>query len=196
MRKLFLLGLVLCTTTYAAAQSNIKKHAISVSYGVASIVNLANQFSDVMLSGLSDQYISFGNQAYSGAINAEYVYRLNRTIGIGAALGYERAKRDILSQKRRVGSMTDHYITVMPVFKCNWLHGGIVRLYSKATAGASFNLSDQWDDQTHDTAHDKRLMVAFQVSPLGIECGRALCGTLELGYGYQGMVQLGVKYRF
>lgn len=194
IKKISLLIVLLGCATLVQAQNHLKKNELSVSYGIASPINITDQFSSILLSGLTGGYLSFDHQVYSGSINVEYIYRLNHTIGIGGAVSYEHAYREIIEQRQKVGTMHENYITVMPVFKCNWLNGGVVRLYSKAAAGVSLDMIHQRDAQS--TEDDHSMQFAFQVSPLGIELGGSLCGFLEAGYGYQGMLQVGVKYRF
>ena len=78
----------------------------------------------------------------------------------------------------------------MPSVRFAWLDKKRVALYSKAAIGATF------DSGQYQGSHDDRWEVAFQASAFGVEVGGAFRGFLELGYGMQGIVNFGIKYRF
>jgi hypothetical protein len=73
-----------------------------------------------------------------------------------------------------------------------------VRLYSKIALGACFDIFNNYEvkDDKVNKKSKTNVDFAYQVSALGVEVGQSVCGFAELGFGYQGVIQAGVKFRF
>ena len=85
----------------------------------------------------------------------------------------------------------------MPAVKFNWLRKEKVGLYSKLAAGVTFTSNNIKDtDKTVSSDKDKDLMFNFQASMIGVEVGTTIRGFAEIGVGEQGLILLGLRYRF
>lgn len=196
MKNLLLSLLALMTVGVVSAQtSDFNRHEISVGYGVATITDIGDLYANVFSGLFTGQTGDLGSASYSGAINADYNYRLTKTIGVGAAFAYEHSTNNILVDKSTSnGKSKANYIAIMPMVKFNWINKGIFTLYSKVAVGAQFEFCKQtYGDKSESKTYT---YFAFQASPVGIELGRKVCGFAELGVGQQGIAQLGVKYKF
>ena len=182
MRKLILI-IVAFISLSSVKGADFKKNEFLLSYGFITINEILG-FEPLLSSSLSSL-----NQdtKLSGSTTAEYSYRMNKRIGLGGIVSYERAKSDFSDNYE----IKDNFITVMPSLKINWLNKKYFDLYSKAAVGATFNLTKDSDNQKNND-----LYFAFQASLLGIDIGRSICGFAELGVGQQGVVVVGVKTKF
>ncbi len=74
----------------------------------------------------------------------------------------------------------------------NYFHKVITDLYSGLSIGAKLRMET--------TKHDGVIAVtagpAFQLTALGVRFGKRVYGTVELGYGYKGLLNVGVGTRF
>ena len=74
----------------------------------------------------------------------------------------------------------------------NYFHKGITDLYSGLSFGAKLMMET--------TKHDGTIAVtagpAFQLTALGVRFGKRVYGTVELGYGYKGLLNVGIGTRF
>ncbi|MGL4853538.1 MAG: outer membrane beta-barrel protein [Phocaeicola sp.] len=179
MRKFFLLSAILFMAITATAQ----KHEISISYGIPTSMDVENSLANgfIGVSGLDL------DESFSGSFNLEYMYRLNEKIAVGAIVSYEHASIKSVDFK-------EDFISVLPAFKMNWVNKELFRFYSKVAAGvtidkASIEVNSQKESDTD-------LKFGYQVSPIGLEVGKELNGFLELGYGVQGIANIGVRFKF
>lgn len=156
---------------------------LSVSYGSASVNNIADDFG-LSLAGALAGYKS-GDISYSGTFNLQYIYNLSKTIGVGAILNYEHSKYTLKDNGAGMGDIDgkDDYITIMPAAKFNWTHGKTVRLYSKIALGACFDIYENYEvkDDKVNKKSKTNVDFAYQVSALGVEVGQSVCGFAELG---------------
>lgn len=170
------------------------KHEISVSYGVAPLADWASFASTIITLGT----VYYGNGKYMGAINASYVYNINNIVALGATYSFSKSSEDLYLLYKYVGRQHNQYHTIMPTVKVNWLHRGIVTLYSRAAVGITFGNCDA--DYTNEenskikTTGDKT-QVGFQCSPVGIELGRKVAFFAETGLGNMGSIIAGLRLK-
>ncbi len=168
-----------------SAQQPDTRHELSASYGTMPISDWASVFGgmfSVMLTGQATSLSTWGGVAVG------YNYRVTRTLGVGARLGYSS---NVTTGKSTGQEITNAYWSLMPEVKWNWVNGKVVSLYSRAGAGVVLNAATSYDNQ-----HDSSLLFAWQVYPLGIEVGKSVAGFLEGGLGMAGTIVAGVSYRF
>ena len=81
-----------------------------------------------------------------------------------------------------------------------------VLIYSKLGLGMTFIFDSYSAESTDgttgvlsvsaDATSEKQHNFAYQLSPIGIIVGRKACGFAEVGFGTQGIAQVGFMYRF
>jgi hypothetical protein len=200
MKKFVLVVAAFLLMAMSGYSLDFQRNEISVSYGVSTSTEITNVFADVFATMITLGQLDIDDPSFSGAISASYIYRLNKTIGVGGIFSYEHSKSDITSNKEDVGDSKDDYCTIMPAAKFNWTNGKMVRFYSKCAAGVMLDTSNQTTNKTANTEAKSEnktdVLFAFQVSPLGLEVGTSLCGFAEVGFGCQGLALIGLKYRF
>ena len=182
MRKLIIFIYVLLLSAGSVKALDYKKNEISVSYGLGTINQTLN-FEGLLVTTM----MSYAEDAsFSGAYNAEYIYRLNKLVGVGASVSYENAITKLTDNSK----IKDNYITVMPAIKLNWISKTYFSMYTKAAIGATFGFSEYEGESKEATDF------AFQASLIGIDVGKNICRFTELGFGQQGIIQFGVKVNF
>ena len=87
------------------------------------------------------------------------------------------------------------YYTIMPAVKYNWSVKKNVSWYSKAAIGLTL-LSQSIDTKSTTKDDDTSTSFNFQASFVGVEVGGALRGFAELGWGEQGIILAGLRYKF
>lgn len=136
--------------------------------------------------------------------SAEYFYRLNKWLAIGCLGGQSRSKNDLFANYDIVDSLsvsggnmrTDNWY-VMPSVKLNWAIMGGIQCYSKAAIGIQrqrmlFLPSERSNNLPE--LNEQKWKFAWQVSALGVEIGTRFKFFAEIGYGWQGVFNMGFSY--
>ncbi len=123
-----------------------------------------------------------------------YDYRFKKWFDLGATVSYYGEYSDLYSSDGWSPVRRDrtHYISVMPVVRFTWLNKNWVRMYSSFGLGATIEHGRRYyDDRPY-----RDVLVALQFTPIGISVGRSLFGFAEIGVGSQGVLMMGVGYKF
>jgi hypothetical protein len=119
-------------------------------------------------------------------------------LGVGGILAYGVNKQDVMSGKDKIGESKNSYLTLMPAVKFDWLRKKNFGMYSKLAVGATLR-NEKYDSNTSSGKdyNDSEVHVNWQVSLVGIEAGSpTIRGFAELGFGEQGIILAGVRYKF
>ncbi len=184
--------ILICGGLAAQAQENCK-HEIAVSYGMAPFSDVYDAF-DTFASFIGGA--KYDNETFFGPISAEYFYRVNPLIGVGGIFVYTNIKEDVLVSKVKAGERKKNFYTVMPAVKFNWMRKETMSLYSKVAVGCTFASISEELAEGNVKSDDNDTFFNFQLSAIGIEVGKKLRVFAELGYGEQGVVFAGLRYRF
>ena len=125
--------------------------------------------------------------------NLSYYYRIKPKVAVGMGIGYSSTQyRGMHEKANKPGYRTKTAVMAFEM-KLYYQEKDKLALYSGAGFG-NFYRQDQlisYPDQTYqDTA------ITFQVTPLGIRFGKKVGAFAEIGYGYKGIVNLGLSGRF
>lgn len=179
MKKLFLFGVLLCMSVGLFAQDR-PKNELAISWGVATTPQLVDVFTTALSGGLVDYSSS------TQAISAQYLRNLNNTWAVGAAAICEAMEADDANSDGK-----QNLISVMPVARAHWFDKKHFGMYSKAGVGVCL-----WNEKLNGQSTND-VTVAYQVSPVCMEAGsESVRGFMELGFGFQGIVNLGVRFGF
>ena len=158
------------------------KNEIRVSYGALTFNQGVNLFVEIITLTFAQMDINL-----TGAINVEYMRYLTHwaTIGVSASYEYGREGKNEEVKSRH------HYITLMPTTKLFWFNRAHFGMYSRLGVGVTYAYGHiDGEDNSH-------WRPAFQLSGVCLEAGGdSVRGYLELGWGTQGFVQLGISTRF
>ena len=175
-RKIFMFCLALsmiCFIPMSRAQKG--KSEISLAYGNYSAYTIYNGKPYNVSSGV-------------GMLN--YKYYLTKKVTIGMVIAYENINT--------YGSN----LIFAPEFTYSYYDNKDDRIRVKMYGGASIGLAVfddyMYNPQSYYIAKTDRSGAKFtgQVTPFAIRIGRKVGGFLELGYGYKGIFNFGLSYRF
>jgi hypothetical protein len=124
--------------------------------------------------------------ASSGTMSVNGKYYISDIVSVGLGLGFEN--------NSSIGS----YLSVIPEFTFRYLdtrdNRVRVRLYGAAAWGLTVYNDVTAGPNNPDQTGPK--LYGFQVTPVGVRVGRKYAAFLELGYGYKGIINGGIGYRF
>ena len=143
-------------------------------------------------STLENIYSDYHDETRStGGIGVGAEYKFNRYLSLGVDLGaifYYHNNYDVLSLSP-TGFRLGAAINLLPKVKCFYIDRPKCRLYTSFSLGVAvypgFYLAEE------------KISPAYQLTPIGVEFGKKVCGFVESGYGlqYTGL-RAGVSYKF
>ena len=198
MKKfIFFLAVAMMAATSVKAQSDSResKHEIAASYGSLSNSDWLNIFENVIGAIFGETY---KDDTFFGPIGLEYFYHFKPWLGVGVITTYGQLVQDGYKGDDKVGKKSNYYFTALPAVKFDWLRRDVIGLYSKLGAGVTMRREiREFDGDRAEYNTDKTdFHFNWQVSLIGIEVGKSLRGFAEGGFGEQGVLMLGLRYKF
>lgn len=192
-----LVAVAMMTAMNVSAQNGYDetKHEVAITLGIYSNSQIIDAFENI---GGALVGAKFENESFTGPISAEYFYHVKNWLGVGGIFAYGQNKQDVYLLGDKDGEIKDTYLTLMPAAKFDWLRKKHFGVYSKLAVGATLR-NEKYDsvDPSSKDDSDSEVHVNWQVSLLGIEAGSpTIRGFLELGTGEQGIILVGVRYKF
>ncbi len=189
--SLFLSGQAKAQNPY---YKQVHPNDISVSYGFS----LLSTFGSVVIGSLSnildvEKEISVKPGGTYGVINLGYAYQLNKVVSIGGAAGFNRLSIDLKDNTGKISPAAVNVWTIMSTGKFDWFRtrSDMFGMYSKVGLGV-MAVGGSLMEELHKTVW----LPTGQLSLIGLEVGKGFSGFMELGFGMQGIAQLGVRARF
>lgn len=179
MKKLSISLCALLASLSMFAQS-APKNEISVSYGLGSAADInlfVKGFVFYMFSADEEDFKIDG----TGSVAAEYFRQVSPLVSVGGVFVYNgvtTTQENVTTRK--------NYFSLLPGVKFNWYQREWFGAYSKFSAGVKL---------IH-TPEATNVKFATQASLLGLEVGKRLRIFGEAGFGDQGAMLLGLRYRF
>ena len=173
------------------------KNEFALGYGAISNSNVLDVFTDVVSAIFGAR---FNNKKFVGPFSAEYFYHVSPLVGVGGIAVFNHHTQDVLQSEQVTGKRTSNYFTILPAVKFNWLRKHKWGMYSKVGVGytrAEYKTTGKDSEGTYvkDSSGDN--FFNFQASLVGIEAGnRNVRGFAELGFGEQGLIHGGIRFRF
>jgi hypothetical protein len=187
MKTLFLV-VAFGTLLAASAPAQETRHEVFAGIGDASLV--------FDLKDVAGTIFSFGVVSYedpSGAfqITAGYQNHFAPRWSAGVTGSWARADRDVLFLGTRVDQVERRLWTAIAEARFHWLTLPSVDLYSSLGAGGAWT-TDRYELAGSHTDFD----TALQLNVVGARVGRDLGAFAELGFGWHGIVKVGLSGRF
>lgn len=192
-KKLLMIAMALLTAvcTQAQEQEDFSRHEVAVSYGAASNSQWISAFEHIGVVVATLGSATYENESWTGPISAEYFYHPEKWIGFGGIFVYGKNTQDVMVSGSSQGEITQSYYTLMPAVKFDWLRKKYFGMYTKLGVGATIR-KDNYDGESETATHFN-----WQASLLGIETGSPnIRAFAELGFGEQGIILGGVRYKF
>ena len=194
MKKiLFAVLLLMGMSYYVQAQ----EHQVSVGFGAPSSNHIADLFFTVakdMITGLAGGDSGLENKRSVGEFRAGYAYYPTERMSVGATVSILQTAADAVRSGTSSGEYSTRYLTFAAEGTYNYLTREKFRLYGLIGAGVT-NLNARYTVQGQNES-DNANVFNFHLSPIGAAFGRQFGGTAEVGFGYRGIVSLGLFYKF
>ena len=199
MKKMMMMvAVALMTAMSVNAQSENLKNELSLSYGLGSTAQLGSGLGEGLGSIFSDT--EYDDGAIFGPISVEYFRHFdNPKLAVGGFVSYSKWDSDIQKKggnHEKVGERKRNYFAVMPAIKWYWVNKNSLGVYSKGAAGAAFLNSTEKDPANNISEDESKTYFMYQLSLIGVEFGKQFRGFAEVGFGEQGFVLAGVRYKF
>ncbi|MBQ6202545.1 MAG: hypothetical protein IJK46_00415 [Prevotella sp.] len=201
MKKYFVMVVAaMMATMNVNAQNEDLKHEIGVSYG-GGISLIADGIGNAVGRGLWEGITGYEwtNDKQFGTLAVEYFYHTNDPkLAVGGIVTYSQYGEDVVKKDSRqvTGERTRRYISVMPSVKYYWVNKNHFGLYTKVAAGAMLLSEKSKDKEINKDESNSKIYFMGQLSPVGVEFGGKFRGFVEAGFGEQGIVLAGLKYKF
>ena len=197
MKKLLLLVLILSSFIGLKAQS-YDHHEFSLSYGVIS----PDRFYAFKSPTLDDQMPDdrYVRDNYSSKGNVFLTYRfisLNEYLMWGGTVGYGTSSSDVYYMATKTGVMDRQFITGAFELQFRYVNDGPFQMYSGLGVGLTMGQEHYNAIDASATSGDRTMVLpGYQINVVGVRFGRRLAGYLELGFGYKGIMNVGLAYTF
>lgn len=214
MKTIILFSLILLVSiTQAKPQDTTQtkpllgKNEVYASYGFLSFTGLGIGLSRPSFNKDFPSDYFFNKEKYNvksveippliGALNFGYKrYFVKNKIAVSMNLSYGQINtqysskiNDTLSFKTK-----DYLLAIMPGFEYHYFNRKIVQLYSGVQFGVLIH-NQKYNDYKSEIKH-KDADFAFQIDAIGIRVGKQIGGFVELGFGFAGIVKIGISGRF
>ena len=165
---------------------------IGVSYGFGSNSILIDVFVDILSAIAGARYES---SYLVGPVGVEYFRGTGGIVSYGGILTGVRNVDKAMVDGVQSGTRSVNYLTLMPALKFGWIRKDTWGMYSKLGVGGTLRTSREAGNSPEVTVHTD-CFVNFQASLIGFEFGRDVRGFVEGGWGEQGIVLAGLRFRF
>ena len=177
MKRLLLVAAMMMTAVANVNAQDEYTNEVGVTYGFGAISDILSTFTGALSPG--DQ------TGFWGPVGVEYYHFVSPSIGVGGVATLTGCKWGTKNDYKTM------YISVMPSLKWSWLRKEHFGLYSKAAAGIMIVSNLPEKDKSKSATY-----FTGQVSALGMEVGTSVRCFLEAGFGEQGMLVAGLRYKF
>lgn len=178
----------------------IPEQEISFQYSTITAPQFINFFVGAFSSALSLGTFTIDDMKCTGLFSVQYHHAVSKRIMLGCTTGYEYASL-VLKDKDgaiRDGSIGQHYVSILPSAKLYYNYNQHFGMYGKLQAGILMQMDKSRVE--NDEVVDEFQMnpsFSFHVVPFGCEFGgESIRGYAEVGWGYQGLITIGIKKSF
>lgn len=177
-----------------SASPEFARHEISVGFGLWSSNDLINVYSDLTGTALSGGTYSVSNEKMSGNYALSYRYALRKRLWLGASVVYSQLQTDVNSVGEKIGTSENNYFTLAPEIAFRYVNTKIFKIYGFIGAGLTLNSQTTTTDGEPSTENTPYFN--FQLSPVCVQLGNHVGMYLEAGFGYKGILCLGLFAKF
>jgi len=171
LKRIFSILFVLLFANLSASFAQKGKAELSLAYGYYSSFTL---------------YQGAPFNASTGTPNINLRYYMTNRFTLGLGIGFEN--------NRNYGS----FLTFAPEATVAYMDMKDAKVRVKIYGALAYGLT-VFNDNNNNVGHDNQTggkPWGFQFTPFGIRVGRKIAGFAEVGYGYKGLINAGLSYRF
>lgn len=195
VRKILLAILLLMVFTpfIQAQERGVKEFAVN--FGDLTSNNFLDVFSDIATSAITLGIVKSDNTKYSPSFGVTYKYAFKNKWMIFIDGSYQSANEDIYVQKNKIGERDLQYFTAGIGSDYHYVSNEVLQVYSGASIAYTFS-NEKYSKTTYDFKNNNQNFLNFQLNAIGLRVGKKLAASLELGFGYKGILNAGISYQF
>ena len=196
IRKLLITGMIICMTQFVFSQEHFNE--ISFNYGIATTDDVSTAFGTIFEDIVYDIFgdsTQFSNSS-TGVFLFTYQHQFSKIISAGPVLGYELLTTDVTYNDKSIGTIKHNSFTIGIEGRIDYLNREYFGMYLGLGVGATLIKVKSSSDDTDAGDIDPNSHFNFHVTALGFRVGKQFGGIAELGYGYRGIANAGLYYRF
>ncbi|RPI17984.1 MAG: hypothetical protein EHM58_07105 [Ignavibacteriae bacterium] len=199
MKKTLLLLIILFIFT-PDIQSQKLKNEMAFSYGFGSIQEIGTDLGIGLLIYAFDIFTDSSDiSGASGPIILKYNKFVSSNISFGLTASYTGMSITNYSSSTEPRTETHYSVKFYTLMgNANFIYSpkNIIQLYSGISLGMTFANAKATSTVTKEPYNNSGSTLAVQVNALGIRVGNKIGGFLELGLGYNGIVNGGFSVKF
>ncbi len=196
MRKLILLAVLFISTITFGQEKGTSDLSINVGGATSNgFLNIYDNLFDNLFYGLFTS-TTITNERSTPAIGITYKYAVKDNWFVYADGVYQGYKADLVQSNTKIGGVNDTYLTFGIGTEYHYIVKDIFQMYSGGSIAFTSHQSSEYKTSSPSTEDSSDSFLNFQVNAVGFRVGKTLAATLELGLGYNGLVNLGVSYQF
>ena len=168
------------------------KNVLSAGYGVLSSAELADEFPNMLDRILGVDSVKSATGPNYGTLSFGYQRILGKVLSLGVTASVNPILSDLTFKKGTTATSSTLVISLMPKLVATYAHHGVFSAYSAIAVGVAYwNKSTSYANGKNEKTTNWR--VGYQVSLIGVRLGKDVGGFLELGYGYEGLLRIGLS---
>ncbi len=188
MKKYFFVLLFILIAVFAHSQEQGTMD-FNLSAGILS----SNVFIDTtadLLTGILTFGQSNSKTRYIPALNAVFKYAVMDNWFVNAGFTYEYVKKQLLNNNGVVlDDQIHNYYNFAIGTEYHYVNSDIIQMYSGAAIAYTLHMYES------NKGSNNLSYVNFQLDAFGLRVGKSLAGFMELGFGYKGILILGISYQ-
>ena len=193
MNSVFFKTAFLVLITFSGFAQDKGKNQISVSVGIFPTEDIAY---DMTTRFFRIFVPSHRSTTISGeCIFLTYKYFVSERFAVGGAVGYNNDAMRGRYQLWEAPKYNSKTFTMAGEVDFYYLKKRNLSLYALGGIGFFFVKSKYYDNSSV-IATGKNLDITMQLTPIGLRFGKSFGGFAEVGYGYKGIVNMGVNVKF
>ena len=195
MKKFLLLVFITFLGLNLKAQS-FDHHEFSLSYGVLTPDRFYTFKSSILDDQLPDSRYIRDNYKSNGNLFLTYRFvSLNEFLVWGGTVGYGTSSAEVYYLGQKQGIVERQFISGAFELQYRYVNNGDFQMYSGLGVGVTAG-KEQFTAEAAGMNSNNRTMIlpGYQINLAGVRFGKRLGVYLELGYGYKGIMNIGIAY--
>lgn len=194
--KVLTLICLLLNAGLLSAQAQEKgKQEFSIHIGGGTSNDFVNIGSSISSSLLTLGHITYKDSKSTPSVGVTYKYAIKNKWMILADAYYQSDKKNAFVANSKIFTQKSSYYTLGLGTDYHYVSNDWLQLYSGASVAYTL-VHDKFSNTTANFKNGNQNSFNFHVNAIGLRVGKKLGASLELGFGYKGIANIGVSYQF
>lgn len=196
MKKL-IIGLLILSCFMPLLAQEKGTSEFSLGYGRGSSTLIFYDIGEIFVDVFSFGTVIYDNEKSTGAIHLGYKYSISKHFSLGAMFVYEQITTDVKYTDDVIAKTTNETYTIAIESDIRYVSKEHFQMYSGLGFGYTIGKQKYNSNSSSDPDYNDNVdLYNFQIIALGVRAGKSFGGFAELGFGYKGLLNLGISYQF